>query len=100
MKPRRTPSSNKVYRLPGGTEDNDLWVRVDRHAETGDAVVCSTWELSEDERDEIASGANVELVIWGLAVPPVAMHTTDEPLDRESPIDEPGDEGRGQESPL
>jgi hypothetical protein len=82
MKPRRTPSSNKVYRLEGGTEDNDLWVRIDRHADTGHVVVCSTWELSDEERAAIAAGENVELIIWGLGVPPVALRTTAEPLGK------------------
>jgi hypothetical protein len=81
MNPRRTPSSNQVFRLPGGTEDNDLWVRRDHH-EDGSPLIRSTWELSDQEREEITAGANVELIVWGAGTPPVALRTTDEPLGR------------------
>lgn len=78
MKPRRTPSSNKVFRLVGGTEDNDLWVRFG--VEDGEPTITSTWQLTDDERAEIAAGANIELTVWGVGTPPVAMRTTTEPL--------------------
>lgn len=76
MKPRRTVESNRVYRLAGGTEDNDLWVTVTEDVD-GVACVASAWEPSPEERQAIADGANVGLVIWGLAHPPVAIITTD-----------------------
>jgi hypothetical protein len=81
MRARRTVESNQVFRLPGGTEDNDLWVR--RALDSGGRpVICSVWELDEDERAAIAAGANVELVVWGDGTPPVAMHTTTVALGR------------------
>lgn len=80
MKPRRTPSSNQVFRLEGGTEDNDLWVR---HAlEAGVPTINSVWELTDEERAAIAAGANIELTVWGTGTPPVALRTTDEPLGK------------------
>lgn len=77
MRPRRTPSSNKVYRLVGGNEDNDLWVQAGPMEGTNEPVIASTWELSPEERQEIADGA-----VWGTAQPPVAVVTTDEPLGK------------------
>lgn len=81
MKPRRTVLSNSVFRLQGGNEDNDLWVRKTTH-EDGSSVICSTWVPSDEERAAIAAGANIELVVWGTGTPPVAMHTDDTPLGR------------------
>lgn len=80
MKPRRTPSSNAVFRLEGGNEDNDLWVR--RGIEDGEHTISSVWEISEDERRAIAEGSNIELCVWGDATPPVSLGVTDEPLGR------------------
>jgi hypothetical protein len=81
MKPRRTHESTSVYRLPGGTEDNDLWVTADVD-DGGHPVVCSTWVPTDEERALLAAGENVELVIWGTAVPPLAMRTTAVSLGR------------------
>lgn len=86
MRPRRTPDSNKVFALEGGTEDNDLWVEVRRDAAEGSPVegmpiICSTWELTDAERAAVAAGENIELRIWGMQ-PPVQLVTTDTPLGR------------------
>lgn len=82
MKPRRTHESNRVYRLPGGTEDNDLWVTETFCSEEPDVpVILSTWEPTDEERAAIAAGANVELAVWG-GQPPVALQTTDVPLGK------------------
>lgn len=69
MKPRKTPTSTMVYRLPGGNEDNDLWAERDAAAGT----ILSTWELDDDERRRIAEGGTVDLVVWGTGHPPVAL---------------------------
>jgi hypothetical protein len=76
VKPRRTVRSTTVFRLAGGTEDNDLWVepRVD---ESERPVLSSTWEPSPQERVAIAGGQNVELLVWGAGTPPVAVSVTD-----------------------
>lgn len=82
MKPRRTPSSNRVYRLAGGTEDNDLWVcETFDSLQPAQTVVCSVWELTDDERQRVADGENIELAVWG-GQPPVALQVTAEPLGR------------------
>lgn len=96
MKPRRTPRSNKVFRLVGGTEDNDLWVETTTHEglpcitlhvhkglEDEHPVVTSTWELTPEERELIAAGQNIELTVWGEGTPPVALCVTDEPLGKD-----------------
>jgi hypothetical protein len=81
VKPRRTHESNFTYVLPGGTEDNDLWVQ--RALDADDRpVICSVWEPTEAERAAIARGENVELIVWGVTTPPVAMRTTDVPLGK------------------
>jgi hypothetical protein len=79
MKPRRTPHSNAVFRLDGGTEDNDLWVQ---RSTSGVGHLLSVWELTDDERRRVAAGENVYLVVWGHDMPPVALGVTDQPLGR------------------
>jgi hypothetical protein len=74
MKPRRTPNSNKVFRLPGGNEDSDLW--VEQGPVLGSTALKSTWELDDEERKAIAQGANIELVVWGFGTPPVSLAVT------------------------
>lgn len=69
MRPRRTPTSNKVFRLPGGNEDNDLWCDQDLDGPT----ITSTWELDDAEREQIAAGGTLDLTIWGTGHPPVAL---------------------------
>jgi len=94
VKARRTHFSDFVFRLPGGTEDNDLWVCRDTD-ELDNPVIRSTWELSDRERQQIAEGENVELIVWGAGTPPVALTTTAVPLGKPTSTDddwpEPGD---------
>lgn len=87
MKPRRTHHSNQVFRLPGGTEDNDLW--VERTTSEADPCLRSVWEPTDDERRRIAAGENVYLVVWGTGTPPVAMGVTDDPLGAPPPREAP-----------
>jgi hypothetical protein len=78
VRPRRTRSSNHVYQLPGGTEDNDLWCQ---RIEPG--MIASVWVFDEAERKAIAEGANVRLVIYYEPIPPVSMSvTTEQPRTR------------------
>jgi hypothetical protein len=79
MKARRTHLSNQVFRLPGGNEDNDLWVYLDVH-EDGTPLIRSTWVPTDEERARIAAGENVELIVWGHGHPPVAMGVVNYPL--------------------
>jgi hypothetical protein len=81
MKPRRTEHTDRVFRLPGGTEDNDLWV-YDIPYEDGTNIIASVWEPTYEEREAIYNGENVRLLIWGHGMPPVAIDTTDEKLGK------------------
>lgn len=82
MRPRRTIHSTKVYRLPGGNEDNDLWTYEVLADDDASPVTCSVWEPTPEEREKIAAGQNIRLAIWGRAIPPVAVDVTDEALGK------------------
>jgi hypothetical protein len=60
-----------VFRLEGGTEENDLWVR--RGEQYGMRFVESVWELDEEERAAIAAGGTVELRVYSEFTPPVSL---------------------------
>jgi hypothetical protein len=81
VKARRTHLTNRVLVLPGGTEDNDLWVYdlPDDHERNVQATV---WVPTDEERQRIAAGENIRLLLWGTRHPPVAMDLTDEPLGK------------------
>lgn len=82
MKPRRTHHSDKVFRLPGGTEDNDLWATVYPADANSGPALGSVWVPTDEERQAIADGENIELIVWGTGHPPVAMRTTDVEIGR------------------
>jgi hypothetical protein len=83
MRARRTHLTTRTLALPGGNEDNDLWV-YDLPDGNGRHVIASVWEPDDDERDAIARGENVRLLIWAIrgTQPPVAIDVTDEPLGK------------------
>jgi hypothetical protein len=75
MKPRRTHDSTNCLSLPGGNEDNDLWIERANDGDGG-VILCSVWEPTPDERERIAAGENVELLLWSPVHPPVSLRTT------------------------
>ena len=81
LKPRRTWVSNAVFRLPGGNEDNDLWLyrSVD---EDGVVLLRSCWVPTDEQRQAIADGANIELLVWGREHPPVSVGICTYPLGK------------------
>lgn len=79
MKQVRTIRCRKRFVLPGGTDANDLWVE-ERRGEKGEPVLSSTWQPTDEERQAIADGANVELLVWGEGTPPVYIGTSTEQL--------------------
>lgn len=87
MKPRRTHFTNRVFTLPGGTEDNDLWV-YDIPDDNENNVIASVWVPTDEERERIAKGENVRLLVWGRNMFPVAMDVTDESLGKNPKLDE------------
>lgn len=80
MKPRRTHESHHALTLPGGTEDNDLWIEVRQDGRA--PVLVSTWEPTPAEREAIAAGANIELWVWGGSHPPVNLDVSTIPLGK------------------
>jgi hypothetical protein len=70
-----------VFKLPGGTEDNNLWVTT-YSEDQGGPCIGSTWQPTPQERCEIASGANIELIVFGTGHPPVAMRLSTYPLGK------------------
>jgi len=81
LRPRRTHLSNCVFELPGGTEDNDLWTRITTD-ERDQTVICSTFTLTDEQRQRVAAGENIELLVWGGRQPPVALRLDDTPLGK------------------
>lgn len=79
MKPRRTYISNMVISLPGGNEDNDLWAYASKDCE-GTPIIRSTWVPTDEERQRILEGENIELFVWGTGMPPVALGLCRYPL--------------------
>lgn len=72
MRPRRTERTKTCLELPGGNEDNFLWMEEAVSAE-GHSVMVSYWEPNEEERAAIAAGKKICLLVWGGSHPPVAM---------------------------
>lgn len=72
MRPRRTPDSNVVYVLPGGNEDRDLHVERGEFS-NGDPYTISEWELTPAEREAVAIGGRIQLVMHTHLLPPMAM---------------------------
>lgn len=72
MQPRKTPTSNHVFELPGGNEDNYLYVEAQLD-ELGNPLVVSVWEPTDEERAALAAGGTVELCVWGTGTPPVLI---------------------------
>lgn len=77
MRPVRTAFTNAVFKLPGGTEENDLPAERTQ-TEDGDNVIATTWELNDIEAAKVARGARIELVIWGTRHPAVALRVEEE----------------------
>ncbi len=77
--PRRFHSANTVWRLEGGTEDNDLWaLNHDTGFGTG---VTSVFVPTDEQREAIANGENIALTVIG-GQPPVLLRLTNEPLGK------------------
>lgn len=80
LQPRRTHLSNVVFSLPGGNEDNDLWLW--REQGPDGTRLRSTWVPTDEQRQAIADGANLELIVWGAGHPPVAIALCNYPLGK------------------
>src|SRR4051794_35539029 len=78
VKPIRTIDTNRIFKLVGGTDDNDLPV-FQAEDEDGTPVLISTWELTDEERIALVAGGHVELLVWGIGTPPVALRVREMP---------------------
>lgn len=76
MKPTTSPYTNSVFKLPGGTEENDLPAERTTD-EAGRRLIISTWQPDDAERAAIMAGSPIELIVWGDAQPPVAVAVAD-----------------------
>jgi hypothetical protein len=81
MRPRRTIYTDRVFSLPGGTEDNDLWTYM-VVTDSGSGIA-SVWVPTDDERAAIAAGENIRLVVFGMTMPPVYLDLTDEAIGKQ-----------------
>jgi hypothetical protein len=77
VKPVTTENTDTNYVLPDGTAENDL-PAYQMILPDGKVIICSVWEPTAEERNHIARGLNVRLVVWGTAQPPVTLDLTDE----------------------
>lgn len=77
MKPVRTEYTNAIFKLPGGTDENDLPVEKNVD-EQGRHVIVSTWELSEGELEDVIATGKIQLVVWGEGHPPIKLVTISE----------------------
>jgi len=91
MKPIRTAFTNRLFKLEGGTEENDLPVEACED-EAENTILVSTWELSVDERLKIWKGAKVELLVWGTEHPPVAIRIANRENEQDAPMEVPAHE--------
>lgn len=71
MHPIRTPASNFTYLGPA-PHIGDLPCQRAPDGRGG-TVVLSTWELTPDEREAIARGANIEVGIYAEPIPPISV---------------------------
>lgn len=72
MKPVTTQHTNCVFRLVGGTKENDLPLYREIQPDTS-YIHYSTWKLTDEERALIKDGGYIELAVWGQGHPPVSL---------------------------
>jgi len=72
MKPVETPFTNCVFKLEGGTVENNLPAERTVDYENRPCIV-TMWEPTEQERRQISQGTLIRLVVWGFSHPAVAV---------------------------
>lgn len=79
MKPIRTDNSNHNFGPPRSVTDGSIGdLPCEITEEDGLRWVRSIWRPSDEEREAIAAGGNVELDVgWIGGFPPVSVNTTD-----------------------
>lgn len=76
MKPIRTPTTTTVFKLPGGTDENDLPAEIVIDQD-GRLVLETAWQPTAAELEAIVNGAPVTLRVWGEQHPPVSVTVAD-----------------------
>jgi hypothetical protein len=71
--PIRHEHSNTVMLVVPGTGVEDLHVELVEGGDEGQTVVLPTWDLTDEQRQCIADGAQLTLVILQHPMPPVAL---------------------------
>jgi len=82
MKPIRTEKTTTVFKLDGGTEENDLPVEMCEDL-SAYPVMVSVWEPDEAEREKIREMLDkgelkFQLAVWGNRHPPVSLKAGEE----------------------
>lgn len=92
MRARNFLTANKVYELKGGDRSNDLHVLEGVHPDWGPCIT-SVWVPTDEERQKIADGHNIELTTLGRRTPPLMMTITNVQLVLPEPDEEPNGTG-------
>lgn len=93
LRPVRHEHSNIIMLAPPGTAISDLHAELVAD-EDRNPIVLSTWELTAEQRQRVAEGAQVTLMIWEYPMPPVALA-----IDNVTPIEETRDEDDRRSAP-
>jgi hypothetical protein len=72
-------ATGKYTLPPDNKPENDLWVREGEHEQYG-YCISSVWVPTDEERERIAAGENIELTTLGHGTPPLMMNVTGVPL--------------------
>lgn len=67
MRPVKVAQSNIVYRGPTA-EIGDLWCE-----RVSPGQIASVWEPSDEERELLAAGGRIELLLWSEPIPPISL---------------------------
>lgn len=85
MRSARSEFSTTEHRMPPDNDpDRSLWTYYELVQDEGSdepaRVLASVWVPTLEERDAIAAGANIRLLMWARRTPPVAMDVTTEKI--------------------
>jgi hypothetical protein len=72
LRPVETPAHNSMLKGPPDTDIGDLSCRVTKDEDEA-VVTLSTWEPTEHQRELIAAGARLSMMVWQHPIPPLAL---------------------------
>lgn len=91
MKPITTPETNITFNAAEGDEENVLPLPAVQRPEDSIPGIYSTWELTDEEREQIAAGAHIEIGMAAIKPVPVGLAVV-APFCEKPLSDEPGAE--------